>query len=215
VHYDSSIFAYDDSNGLTLNFIEGYEGLPQPDSIVENVSDLDADTDRIIELIWFDVIGGWAPNASSKIHLATLRFTALDEEGISSFNVTRSVDPLFGFQSTGTTVTVMPRNPWQNRLLPEDVDGDSFVAPIDVLLVINDLNQYGARRLAGNPNQPPPSHFLDVNGDRFVGPIDERQRIVVGRESSPQFCERDAAVGPCPSISFGIRSRPPKQPTTA
>lgn len=62
--------------------------------------------------------------------------------------------------------------PWQNSQFPEDVSNDGIVAPIDALLVINDLNQLGARPLPPpvDPNVPPP--FLDVDGDGFVAPLD-------------------------------------------
>ena len=45
---------------------------------------------------------------------------------------------------------------------PLDVNFDSFISPIDALLVINQLNRGGA----------PPSGRLDVNHDTFVSPID-------------------------------------------
>ena len=55
-----------------------------------------------------------------------------------------------------------------------DVNGDGFVTPIDVLLVINDVNAYGARSLSGGASGEGPANrvYLDVNSDRFVSPID-------------------------------------------
>ncbi|MEY4177482.1 MAG: Serine-aspartate repeat-containing protein precursor [Planctomycetota bacterium] len=55
-----------------------------------------------------------------------------------------------------------------------DVNGDGFVTPIDVLLVINDVNAYGARALSGGGSGEGPAtrYYLDVNADRFVSPID-------------------------------------------
>lgn len=64
-------------------------------------------------------------------------------------------------------------NPWQNAPEPHDVSNDTFVSPVDALLVINDLNQYGGRQLPTpgiGPQTPPP--FLDVSGDGFVSPVD-------------------------------------------
>ena len=66
-----------------------------------------------------------------------------------------------------------PTSPWQNKIQPEDVDNDGFVVPLDALLVINELNNNGARALPvppEEPNVPPP--FFDVNGDDFVAPLD-------------------------------------------
>ena len=80
---------------------------------------------------------------------------------------------------------------WQNSLLLRDVDNSSLVTPLDVLLLINNLNSEGVRELpprsqhAGDP-------FYDVNGDNFLTPLDalivinaindfsDRQPTVVG-----------------------------------
>ena len=64
-------------------------------------------------------------------------------------------------------------NTWHNANLPEDVDNDQFVVPLDALLVVNDLNLYGSRQLPSpgvGPQAPPP--FLDVNADGYISPID-------------------------------------------
>ena len=62
---------------------------------------------------------------------------------------------------------------WQNAVNRFDVNNDGHVSPIDVLLIINDVNNKGARRL---PVPPAPAdiwpRFLDVTGDGFVSPID-------------------------------------------
>lgn len=55
-----------------------------------------------------------------------------------------------------------------------DVNGDGVVSPLDVLLVINDMNSYGSRPLtAGEGEASNAGHiFLDVNADLHVSPID-------------------------------------------
>ena len=53
---------------------------------------------------------------------------------------------------------------------PLDVDRDGFVTPLDALLVINDLNQFGARVLAGSPFQP--LQDVDVDDDGTIAAID-------------------------------------------
>lgn len=64
-------------------------------------------------------------------------------------------------------------NPWRNPLNGLDVDQSGFVVPLDALLLINDLNRNGARRLP-NPPVPPfvPPPFLDTNGDGFATALD-------------------------------------------
>ncbi len=67
------------------------------------------------------------------------------------------------------TVVVDVIASWQNIRNPLDVNGDSYVSPIDVLMVITDLNHSGARPLVEVPTGPP---YIDVNGDGSVSPID-------------------------------------------
>ncbi len=50
-----------------------------------------------------------------------------------------------------------------------DVNDDGSVSPMDALLVINDLNERGARRLTNYVVGTP---YLDVNSDQFVTPMD-------------------------------------------
>jgi hypothetical protein len=61
-------------------------------------------------------------------------------------------------------------SPWHNPSNPLDVDGNGSVAPLDALLVINEINVNGARSLAGSGLTAPP--FLDTNNDGEVTPID-------------------------------------------
>ena len=81
---------------------------------------------------------------------------------------TYTVSDSRGRQAEATVVVdVIPS--WQNVRNPLDVNGDTFISPIDVLLVISDLNHNGARSLVDPAAGPP---FLDVNGDGNVSPID-------------------------------------------
>ena len=64
----------------------------------------------------------------------------------------------------------LPPSPWQNQLIPEDVTGDEAVSPLDVLMLINDINTNSSRSLEGSPQGVAP--FLDVNADRSVSPLD-------------------------------------------
>jgi hypothetical protein len=69
-------------------------------------------------------------------------------------------------------------NPWQNPGDSLDVSGGGGVTPLDVLLIINDLNnpvirdpETGQLPIPPNTSDVPPP-FLDVNGDGFVSPLD-------------------------------------------
>ena len=60
---------------------------------------------------------------------------------------------------------------WQNAALIRDVDNSSLVTPLDVLLLVNQLNNMGSRELPPRtPNTGDP--FYDVNGDNFLTPLD-------------------------------------------
>jgi hypothetical protein len=61
--------------------------------------------------------------------------------------------------------------PYQNNVNSLDVDNDRTVAPLDVLLIINDLNANGARELLGRPSRNRP-WFVDTDGDNHVAPLD-------------------------------------------
>lgn len=60
--------------------------------------------------------------------------------------------------------------PWQNPANNMDVNNDGLVVPLDVLILINHLNEFGPHELTATTSSPPP--FLDVNGDNTIAPID-------------------------------------------
>jgi hypothetical protein len=59
-----------------------------------------------------------------------------------------------------------------NQAMPEDVNGDQYVSPMDALAIINQLNATGYSASLGEGEAGAPSMFLDVNGDSQVSPID-------------------------------------------
>lgn len=60
---------------------------------------------------------------------------------------------------------------WQNPVLPLDVDHDAVIAPIDSLLIVNEMNSGGSRPLSAAPLETPAA-FFDVNGDGHLTPLD-------------------------------------------
>ncbi len=65
---------------------------------------------------------------------------------------------------------VLAASPWLNPNLPEDIDNDTFVSPLDVLELINEINSRGQRPLDGSGLSYPP--FYDPNGDRSLDALD-------------------------------------------
>ena len=62
---------------------------------------------------------------------------------------------------------------WHNPIQPLDTNFDTFISPIDALLIINRLNRDGSGPLAPPPiphTAPPP--FVDTSDDGFLSPID-------------------------------------------
>lgn len=61
---------------------------------------------------------------------------------------------------------------WQASPNPLDVDASGFVEPLDVLLVVNDINQNGTRELPATKPQDFSGPLCDVNGDGLLGALD-------------------------------------------
>jgi len=71
---------------------------------------------------------------------------------------------------------------WHNSAQPLDTNGDGRIAPIDALLIINQLNLYGSRLLTNSPVRAITSQTIDpaglrsfqvdTNGDGHLAPVD-------------------------------------------
>jgi len=83
-------------------------------------------------------------------------------------------------------VTSLYQN-YRNRF---DVDNDTTVSPLDVLLLINDINALGTRVLAPDAFNPPP--YIDVNGDRRIDPLDVLE--VINYLNSSKNGEGEASI---------------------
>jgi len=79
-----------------------------------------------------------------------------------------------GATSIATVTLTIRQTPsaWQNPIKPLDVNGDTFVTPIDALLVINLLNSAGAGPLAGRTPPIPVQPFVDTSGDSSLSALD-------------------------------------------
>jgi VCBS repeat-containing protein len=87
---------------------------------------------------------------------ATLGYVVSDNDGLASNIATVTIQ----------VVASLHQNP-TNRF---DVNNDSFVSPIDVLVVINLINAQGAS--VPVDQLPPPPPYYDVNGNGFVDSTD-------------------------------------------
>jgi hypothetical protein len=125
-----------------------------------------------------------------------------------------------GIQSHIDFGLVRVPSPWQNQTLNEDVDNGGTVDPLDVLILINEINRNGSRALDGSGITSPP--YYDVNGDRTLAPIDVLQVINyinrssalgVGEGETTSFAMMPIADSPSPFASFVLDAKA-EQPTT-
>ncbi|QDV67282.1 hypothetical protein Poly24_09750 [Rosistilla carotiformis] len=73
-----------------------------------------------------------------------------------------------------------PDNRW-------DVNGDTFVTPIDALRILNSLNLNGGPRRLDPATEPLGESYFDTNGDYFLTPLDALIVInAIGRQSASQ-----------------------------
>lgn len=103
-----------------------------------------------------------------------------DPPPVSDGGVNRDmISQIFGElgQSAGTDGSGLPFDRRQaghsNPMDPLDVNDDGLISPLDVLLLIGDLNGNGARQLPASPeavDQALP--HLDVNGDKVISAVD-------------------------------------------
>lgn len=81
---------------------------------------------------------------------------------------------------------------WQNPRNHFDVNNDGHITPLDALIVINDLNFRGPRKVAFDDPSPP---YLDVNGDLSVSPLDALMVInELNKRDTPTNGEGEAPI---------------------
>jgi len=130
-----------------------------------------------------------------------------DDAADSDFDVsTHRATVLLAGPDDVTTVDAGLWRTWQNPKNPLDVNGDGTVFPLDVLVLINDINSHNARAL---PVPPPPAAtppYLDVSGDGSVGPQDALIVINYLNKSSAVGGEGESGGIGLPAPSAAVRS---------
>lgn len=99
--------------------------------------------------------------------------------GIASEGIGLQDGPGFGSTTPPEESTEDWANPWYNEEMPTDTNGDGQTSPQDALLLINELNSYGSRRLVASSQatgqgegESAATRFLDVNKDQWLSPAD-------------------------------------------
>jgi hypothetical protein len=82
---------------------------------------------------------------------------------------------------------------WHYLDVPEDVDASGDVVPLDALLIVNDLNNRGARQLSDPTEGDSPPPYYDVSGDGWITSLDALR--VVNWLNASMSGESEATVG--------------------
>ena len=78
-------------------------------------------------------------------------------------------------------------SPWHNAALPEDVNNDSVVSPLDPLAIINRINSPRAAEPILGMGEGEVSEFPDVNNDGVISPLDALSVVDVINANNPFF----------------------------
>ncbi len=132
----------------------------------------DSDLDGSLNAASVEVVLTPSPSGTATVLAnGSIRFTpATDFVGLVTLSYVVRDD--VGTVSNVADVNIrVQRSKWQNPRSALDVNADTFISPIDALLIINKLNDPTFERNLplGNFVAPP---FLDVNGDEIVSPLD-------------------------------------------
>jgi VCBS repeat-containing protein len=141
-------------------------------SIDINVLANDSDLDGVLNPATVQIVLTPSPSGTATVlPNGFIRFVpATDYSGSVTLSYVVSDD--VGTVSNVANVDIrVQRSKWQNPRLPLDVNADTFISPIDALLIINRLNDPNFERDLNKSNFLPPP-FLDVNGDELVSPLD-------------------------------------------
>lgn len=105
----------------------------------------------------------YTPSASTPAGVHRANYTVTDDQGLESSPATVSVFVVdFGLAT-----------PWRNSGDVFDINDDGAISAIDALLVINDLNLRGSRKLPTGPVGAENLYgFLDPSADGFISPLD-------------------------------------------
>ena len=165
--------------------------------VIANDMDLDGDAATLIAKLSagasadFSVSGNrvvYAPSSSAPAGVHRANYTVTDDQGLESSPAAVSVFVVdFGLAT-----------PWRNAAGVFDINDDGATSAIDALLVINDLNLRGSRKLPTGPAGAENLFgFLDPSGDGFISPLDALVVINDLNQSGSGEGESPHAAFPC------------------
>ena len=143
-------------------------------TVVIDVLRNDSDRDGTLNPSSVKIVGGPDSGVATVQSNGRVSFTANAQFlGLATFQYIVSDNDGLASNIADVTINVV-RSVYQNPVNNLDVNADTFVSPIDVLIVVNDINFNGPRMLPNGLATPP---YLDVDGDQGVGPLDVLELI--------------------------------------
>jgi VCBS repeat-containing protein len=132
-------------------------------------NDVDVDQEQLRAIL----VNGSGPQNGTLALNANGSFTYSPTDGFFGSDTFRyTAQDGSGTQSPAVTVTIEVTNtrPRRNSDQPLDVSADGQVSPIDVLLIVNEINRNGSHVIPSD--SPAIAPFWDVNGNGSVDPLD-------------------------------------------
>ncbi len=136
-----------------------------------NVLSNDVDTDGTLNPATVQIIAAPANGTATVLANGTIQFVpGTDFFGTTTLTYVVSDNSGTGSNAANVNIRVL-RSKWQNPRNSLDVNNDTFISPIDALLIINRLNNPNFNRNLNisNPTVPP---FIDTSGDEVLSPLD-------------------------------------------
>ena len=185
---DDTLDGGDDEDGVTLPdklFQFATIEIPVEVKSADDTQRLDAWIDFNGDGVWDNssqsterIFGGEIPSGTTAISVP-IPGDAWVRTSYARFRLSRGETALAptGFADSGEVedYAVVIASGWQNQLNPLDVDRDGTTAPLDALIIINELNDSSrvnpSSRLVSVGNVPP-EFLFDTTGDGHISPLD-------------------------------------------
>lgn len=135
------------------------------------LQDVDSDQNQVSD-VWYDL---W------KIKYRDVTIIDGQNVMVDSYNLTQN--DLEDSENYATLkgmlldAAMVNQTPYQNKANPLDIDNNSSVVALDVLLLVNEINTFGSRSFEPLMGDSLPERFLDPSGDNMINPTDVIQVV--------------------------------------
>ena len=130
------------------------------------LQDVDADNNDVSD-VWYDL---W------QITFRDVLILDADNSPLTSMNLSQSnlgePESYASLRDLLLDAAMQHQKPYQNPADPLDIDDNGSVIPLDVLIIVNELNLAGSYTFPPLQGTSPPTRFYDSNGDGDVTPLD-------------------------------------------